>query len=103
MKKTFFILFALVSFAASAQKIDKKVVEVSCGECQFKMKGKGCDMAVRIEGKTYFVDGDKIDKHGDAHADDGLCNAVREAEVSGEIVGDRFKATSIKLLPLKKK
>ncbi|AWA28886.1 hypothetical protein HYN48_01615 [Flavobacterium magnum] len=104
MKKVFFIAFAFVSFAVSAQeKIKDKVVEVSCGECQFHMKGKGCDMAIRMDKKTYFVDGDKLDKHGDAHADDGMCNAIREAKVSGEIVGDRFKATSIELLPAKKK
>ena len=28
---------------------------------------KGCDLAVRIDGKSYFVEGTKIDEHGDAH------------------------------------
>jgi uncharacterized protein DUF6370 len=103
MKKAF-LMMLFVSFAATAQeKIKDKVVEVSCGECQFHMKGKGCDMAIRMDEKTYFVDGDKLDKHGDAHAEDGMCNAVREAKVSGEIVEGRFKATSIELLPVKKK
>ena len=32
------------------------IVEASCGECQFKMKGKGCTLAIRIEGKSYFVE-----------------------------------------------
>jgi len=76
-------------------------VEASCGECQFKMKGKSCDLAVRFDGKSYFVDGTSIDDHGDAHGVDGFCEAVRKAEVQGEIVNNRFKATYFKLKPLK--
>ena len=76
-----------------------KIVEAACGECMFKMKGNDCELAVRIDGKAYFVDGSKIDDHGDAHADDGFCNKVRKASVSGKIVDSRFVATSFKLLP----
>jgi hypothetical protein len=79
-----------------------KTVEAACGECRFGMKGKGCNLAVRIDGKAYFVDGTNIDKHGDAHADDGFCNKIREAKVSGTVVNDRFVATSFTLLPDKK-
>lgn len=79
------------------------VVEASCGECNFKMEGKGCHLAVRIKGKTYFVDGTAIDEHGDAHASDGFCEAIRKAEVQGEIVDNRFKATYFKLLKEEKK
>ena len=79
--------------------ITNQVVEASCGECQFKMKGQSCDLAVKIDGKAYFVDGTDIDDHGDAHAKDGFCEKVRKATVSGQIVGNRFKATSFKLLP----
>ena len=75
-----------------------QVVEASCGECQFKLEGKGCDLAVRINGKAYFVDGTEIDSHGDAHASDGFCKAVRKAEVQGELVNNRFKVTYFKLL-----
>ncbi len=75
-----------------------QVVEAACGECRFKMDGNGCDLAVRIDGKSYFVDGTSIDKHGDAHAKDGFCNAVRKAEVRGEVVNNRFKATYFKLV-----
>jgi hypothetical protein len=80
------------------------VVDAACGECQFKMEGKGCDLAVRINGKTYFVDGTDIDSHGDAHAKDGFCKATRKAEVQGEIVANRFKATYFSLVktPVKK-
>ncbi len=82
----------------------KKVqtVELSCGECKFNMKGQSCDLAVRINGKAYFLDGAGIDSFGDAHAKDGFCKAIRKAEVQGEIIGNRFSATYIKLLPQKK-
>ena len=60
-------------------------------------------MAVRINGKSYFVDGTKIDDHGDAHAKDGFCEKVRKAEVRGNIVNNRFLASSFKLLPASKK
>lgn len=80
-----------------------QVVEAACGQCQFGLRGKGCDLAVRIDGKAYYVDGTKIDEHGDAHADDGFCNAVRKAEVQGSLVDDRFKVTYFKLLKDDKK
>ncbi len=73
-------------------------VEAACGQCQLGLAGKSCDLAVRIDGKSYFVDGTDIDKHGDAHAKDGFCNAIRKAEVQGEIVDNRFKATYFRLI-----
>lgn len=77
-----------------------QVVEASCGQCQFGLKSqKGCDLAVRINGKAYFVEGTKIDDHGDAHASDGFCEAVRKAEVQGKVVNGRYKATYFRLLP----
>ena len=75
-----------------------QVVETACGECQFKLAGKGCNLAVRIDSNSYFVDGTDINSHGDAHAKDGFCNAVRKAEVQGSLVNDRFKVTYFKLL-----
>src|SRR5258705_786543 len=75
-----------------------RVVEASCGECQLGLPGKGCDLAVRIDGKAYFVDGTSIDPHGDGHAEDGFCEAIRKAEVQGAVVNDRFKATYFKLI-----
>jgi len=104
------VLITAFVFSSSAQtkttKVSKpdpnkkiQVVEASCGECQFGLEGKSCDLAVRIDGKPYFVDGTTIDEHGDAHAKDGFCKAVRKAEVQGEIVNNRFKATYFKLLP----
>lgn len=94
------LLFAGISMQAqNKKKIEKpQIVEASCGECKFGMKGKSCDLAVRIDGKSYFVYGTTIHDHGDAHAEDGFCNAVRKASVTGEIIGNRFKATSFTLI-----
>ncbi len=108
MKKLFFIaalLLGCVIVKAQSGKPDaaKKlyVVEASCGQCQFGLKSQqGCDLAVRIDGKSYFVDGTKIDEHGDAHASDGFCEVVRKAEVQGKVVKGRFKSSYFKLLPL---
>lgn len=72
--------------------------ELSCGQCKFKMKGKGCSLAIKIDGKTYFVDGATIDEFGNAHSKNGFCKAVRKAEVQGKIEGDRFRLTYVKLL-----
>ncbi|MBB4800120.1 hypothetical protein HNP37_000159 [Flavobacterium nitrogenifigens] len=106
MKKLIFMIFLFIGISAQAQdkkKFDKPtIVEASCGECKFGMKGKSCDLAVRIDGKSYFVDGTKIDEHGDAHAEDGFCNAIRKASVTGEIKGNRFIATSFTLIDDKK-
>jgi hypothetical protein len=74
-------------------------VEASCGTCQFDLKGDDCALAVRIDGKAYFVDGTSIDAHGDAHAKDGFCQAVRKAEVKGKLVNDRFAVSHFKLVP----
>ena len=113
--KPFFIFICSTFFAFSAftQKTDSvklkldpnkkiQIVEAACGQCMLKLPGKSCDLAVRIEGKAYFVDGTSIDEHGDAHAKEGFCEAIRKAEVQGEIIDNRFIATYFKLLPLKK-
>lgn len=109
--KAFYLIISMLALhtAVSAQTVPNKIavpdstkkimlVEASCGECNFKMEGKGCELAVRINGKAYFVDGTKIDDHGDAHGAEGFCEAIRKAEVQGEIVNNRFKATYFKLL-----
>lgn len=114
MNRIFFFLFLSVcSIAATAQtdttyastpnpKKKIQVVEASCGQCKFGLPGKSCDLAVRIKGKAYFVDGTKIDDHGDAHASDGFCETIRTAKVQGEVVNGRFKATYFKLAKTKK-
>ena len=79
------------------------IVDAACGQCKMGLPGKGCNLAVRIDGKAYFVDGTSIDDHGDAHAKEGFCNAIRKASVQGEIVDDSFKASYFKLVPAVKK
>jgi bacterioferritin-associated ferredoxin len=98
--RTCLVLFAFATLGLTAceQTSDAMVVEASCGQCQFDLPGKGCDLAVRIDGEAYYVDGAKIDDHGDAHADDGLCNAIRSARVEGAIVDGRFVATNFELV-----
>ncbi len=76
-----------------------QVVEAACGGCKFGLKGKGCALAVRIDNKAYFVDGASIDEFGDAHAKDGMCVAIRKAEVQGKIVNNKYKVSYFKLLP----
>lgn len=74
------------------------VVELSCGECQFGLEGESCDLAIRLNGQAMFVDGFGIDDFGDAHGDDGLCNCIRKAKVSGKIVKGRFTAEKIEMV-----
>lgn len=81
---------------------DVQVVEASCGQCNFGMKGQGCNLAVRMEGKTYAVDGVSLHDVGDPHSDKGMCNVVRKAEVKGAVVDGRFKAESFKLVAMEK-
>ena len=102
MKKIISILVLFVCIYVNAQDKPKtQVVEAACGQCQFGMTGKACcDLAVRIDGKTYFVEGTDIHKHGDAHAADGFCSAIRKAEVVGEVKNDRFVVSEFKLLPM---
>ncbi|OSZ79862.1 hypothetical protein CAP36_00940 [Chitinophagaceae bacterium IBVUCB2] len=98
--------FLFIATTASAQlkstpdsKKKVQIVETSCGQCQFALKTKkGCDLAVRIDGKAYFVEGTTIDEHGDAHAKDGFCEAIRMAKVQGKVKDDKFKVTYFQLL-----
>lgn len=107
MKAPILLVFMLCCthlFAQSTKKttIDplKKVlnVEASCGQCQFKMAGKGCTLAVRIDGKAYFVEKANIDEFGDAHANEGFCNAIRKAKVQGKLVKGKFVASYFELI-----
>lgn len=102
--KTAFLLLSLAITGltscdtSSEATVEPMVVEASCGQCQFDLPGKGCDLAVRFDGAAYYVDGAAIDDHGDAHAHDGFCNAIRSARVEGELVDGRFQATSFEVV-----
>lgn len=99
-----FVLATTFSFAQEKVELKNQAVEASCGQCKLGLQGKGCDLAIRYEGKSYFVEGNKsIESFGDAHAADGFCNAIRSAVVSGTIRDDKFYATDIKLAKADKK
>ena len=110
MKKCLLLLALLVSFSFTyAQDATKKKlvfdpknptyeVEATCGTCMFKMEGKGCHLAIKLNGKNYFVDGTGIDDHGDAHDNEGFCNAIKKAKVQGKVIGDRFLASYFELI-----
>ena len=75
----------------------KGLVLASCGMCNFGMRNRNCSLAIQINEKGYDVKGTKIDDHGDSHADNGFCNAVRVAEVSGKIKKNKFIADAFVL------
>ena len=80
-------------------KDEEMIVEASCGQCMFGMKGRvGCDLAVKFNNVSYFVEGAHIDDYGDAHAGNGFCNCIRKARVRGEIEEDRFRVSFFSLL-----
>ena len=105
--KNFILVLSILSISIStyAQKKDKTYkVLASCGQCQFKMDSKtGCDLAIQVAGKKYWVEGSGIEDHGDAHAPEGFCNAVRKAKIKGTFKDDKFYATSFVLIAEKKK
>ena len=110
MKKCLLLLVLLVTFSFTyAQDSTKKKlvfnpknptyeVEATCGTCMYKMEGMGCHLAIKLNGKNYFVDGTNIDDHGDAHDAEGFCNAIKKAKLQGTIVKDRFKVTYFELI-----
>ena len=100
MNKILLIFSLIILFSCSGKKEALLTTEIACGQCQFEMTSQGgCDLAVKIDGESYFVDGFNIDDFGDAHAKHtGFCEVIRKAEVSGTVVNNRFKATSIVLV-----
>lgn len=104
--KPFHLLLLVIMFftsCGSSHTLTNVIVEASCGQCNFALNqdgsAKGCDLAIRYQGKAYFVEGTGIDDHGDAHAEDGFCQRIRKAKVSGEFKEGRFHAQSFELLP----
>lgn len=100
MKKLITLCILLLVTACANPKSETQIVELSCGQCQFGLTSeKGCSLAVRIDDNAYFVDGADIDDFGDAHDEEiGFCEVIRKGEVKGEIVDNRFKASTIKML-----
>jgi hypothetical protein len=76
----------------------ERVVETGCAMCMFEREGEpGCRTAIRTDGAVYIVTGSNVPDAED-HAT-GLCDRIRQARVSGTIVGDEFVAASFVLLP----
>tara|TARA_Y100001970_G_C14169549_1_gene823334 strand:+ start:100 stop:483 length:384 start_codon:yes stop_codon:yes gene_type:complete len=75
----------------------KGLVLASCGMCNFGTKDRTCSLSIQINEKAYNVKGTHIDDHGDSHASDGFCNAVRVAKVSGKVKKDNFIAETFVL------
>lgn len=99
MKKLLILVF-LGIVACSNPKEKTQIVEASCGQCKFGLDSQhGCDLAVKIDDKAYFIDGAHIDDYGDSHDENtGFCNVVRKAKVTGKIENGRFKASSFKIV-----
>ena len=100
MKKILFLSVFIITLSCSNKKEVKHVAEISCGQCQFELNSEtGCDLAVRIDNKAYFVDGFDIDAFGDAHDEHtGFCEVIRKGKVAGKIENNIFVASSIKLV-----
>ena len=73
------------------------LVLASCGMCNFGMDNKDCSLAIQVNEKAFNVKGTGIEDHGDSHAKDGFCNAVRVAKVSGKVNKNVFLADSFEL------
>jgi hypothetical protein len=85
---------------ADVNTVGPIVAEAGCATCIYDMPDvQGCVLAVKIDGKSYRVEGSGIDDHGDAHAADGLCNTARRARIAGRIEARMFVAEQIELLP----
>tara|TARA_Y100001958_G_scaffold94304_1_gene64532 strand:- start:306 stop:638 length:333 start_codon:yes stop_codon:yes gene_type:complete len=107
--KSLLILIFILPFSLHSQDTTKKELEfdpniqlteakASCGICMFDMDGFKCELAVNIDGIKYYVEGTDFDDYGDAHSDNGFCNAIRDAKLQGQIVDDKYIATYFKLI-----
>ena len=81
-----------------ANRILSGKVEASCGMCNFGMDSRDCSLAIRIGEKTFNVKGTGMEDHGNSHADNGFCNAVRIANVKGKVSKGKFKSESFALI-----
>lgn len=100
------LFVAVISLASCASmKEGKSPIEgtynVSCGVCNYEMTGAECALAIKIDDKMYYVEGDDLHEHGNPHAEDGLCNVERQARVKGVITKGVFVAETLELLPYK--
>jgi hypothetical protein len=99
-KLLFIALLIFSSCATSKRNRDiEGIYEIACGKCIYDMTGDECDLAILIDEKHYYVEGSGVSDHGDEHADDGLCETSRKAQVKGKINYGIFKAEYVKIIP----
>ena len=78
-------------------QIDGFVI-ASCGKCNLGQYGyKKCNMSIRIGQMVYEIVSYEHD-HSKAHENDGICNALRIAHVSGEVKSGKFYADQFQLI-----
>jgi hypothetical protein len=105
--KKLLLLFALLIFACKNKNTPSKELKfnpdielisakASCGICMFNMEGEKCELAVDIKGDKYYVLGAHIDSFGDAHSENGFCNAILDADIQGAIINNKFHITYFK-------
>ena len=70
-----------------------KTLTAGCGGCTYHIEGAtGCPLAVEVDGHPMLVTGSDF-----SAMDNGLCLEKAQLEVVGEVQGDKFAATSVKL------
>ena len=74
------------------------LVIASCGTCNLGVKKGGCSLSVKIGDNVYPVEGTSVHDHGDAHASDGFCSAIRVAWAKGRMKKKVFHAESFVLV-----
>ena len=88
---------ALVTIVPPNGEIQGFVI-ASCNKCNLgKSTDKKCSMGIRVNDKVYAVEGDSHNKK-ESHKEDGICNALRVAYVSGKIKGNKFQANDFALI-----
>ena len=101
MKITLFLISLLIISSCATTRVNKDIegiYEIACGKCIYDMTGDACDLAVLIDGKHYYVEGSGIADHGNEHAEDGLCNTSRKAQIKGKIKFGVFMAESVEII-----
>ena len=89
---------AFIEMVPSNGKVDGKTF-ASCGMCNFDYKGiRGCSLTIKIGETVYPVQGNTLHEHGDPHSEEGMCNVIRVAYVSGKIKEDKFYSDSFALI-----
>jgi len=102
--KLLMLFITVISLASCASmKEGKSPIEgtygVSCGICNYEMTGEECALAINIEDKYYYIEGEDLHEHGNPHAEDGLCSVERQALVRGTITKGVFVIETFELLP----